>query len=219
MVGTITGTRRPVRLLHVVSSPRGADSVSRAVTDAFVAAYREVRSDLEVDTLDVWEADLPEFDGRRIGVKYKLVSGEELDDDEAAAWRAVQDLIARFEAADRIVLGVPMWNWSYPYKLKQLIDLVSQRDRLFTFDGHAYGPALDVGRALVVGVRGQSDDAGLAGAAAQACDHQLDFLRFWLQVIGVHDVWTLRVQHTWDALAPQTLAEGLAEARSRARDF
>jgi FMN-dependent NADH-azoreductase len=30
------------------------------------------------------------------------------------------------------VIGVPMWNFAYPYKLKQLIDLVAQRNLLFT---------------------------------------------------------------------------------------
>ena len=35
-----------------------------------------------------------------------------------------------------------MWNFAYPYKLKQLIDLSSQRNMLFTFDGENYGPLL-----------------------------------------------------------------------------
>jgi FMN-dependent NADH-azoreductase len=42
--------------------------------------------------------------------------------------RSIQSLAARFQAADLIVLGVPMWNFAYPYKLKQLIDLVCQRN-------------------------------------------------------------------------------------------
>ena len=37
-------------------------------------------------------------------------------------------LAARFQRADRIVMGVPMWNFSVPYKLKQLIDLSCQRN-------------------------------------------------------------------------------------------
>jgi FMN-dependent NADH-azoreductase len=34
-------------------------------------------------------------------------------------------------------LGLPMWNFSIPYKLKQLIDLTAQRNYLFTYDGNA----------------------------------------------------------------------------------
>ena len=207
-----------MRVLHVVSSPRGEESVSIDVAGHFLDALRGHHPDLEVDTLDVWDADLPEFDARTIGVKYKLVAGEALDPDEDAAWRTIDDLVARFRAADRILLGVPMWNWSFPYKLKQLIDLVSQRDRLFTFDGRTYGPALDVERGLIVAVRGQSGDT-LALAPPQHADHQVDFLRFWLQVIGVHDVGTLVVEHTWDSAAAVTLDRARAEAQRRAATF
>ncbi len=47
-----------------------------------------------------------------------------------------------------------MWNFAYPYKLKQLIDLTSQRSMLFTYDGIEYGPLLKTPRAFVVYVRG-----------------------------------------------------------------
>jgi hypothetical protein len=37
-----------------------------------------------------------------------------------------------------------MWNFSIPYKLKQLIDLTAQRYYLFTYDGKEYGPCLNI---------------------------------------------------------------------------
>jgi FMN-dependent NADH-azoreductase len=59
-------------------------------------------------------------------------------------------LIGRFQRANRIVLGLPMWNFSIPYKLKQLIDLTAQRNYLFTYDGKEYGPSLNIPKAPVV---------------------------------------------------------------------
>jgi hypothetical protein len=47
-----------------------------------------------------------------------------------------------------------MWNVGLPYKLKQLIDLVAQRNYLFTYDGKQYGPLLHVEKAIVVYTRG-----------------------------------------------------------------
>ncbi|MDB6018039.1 MAG: FMN-dependent NADH-azoreductase, partial [Pedosphaera sp.] len=73
-----------------------------------------------------------------------------MDPAETAVWDKIQELAARFQQADRIVLGVPMWNFAYPYKLKQLIDLVSQRRMLFTYDGYEYGALLNTRRAFVV---------------------------------------------------------------------
>ena len=56
-----------------------------------------------------------------------------------------------------------MWNFAYPYKLKQLIDLACQRRMLFAYDGTEYGPLLKTPRPFVVyrgaGLRGRLADA------------------------------------------------------------
>src|ERR1700723_1960977 len=143
-----------MHLLYIQSSPRGRRSVSIAVADAFLQAYRQVSPALTVDTLNVWEENLPEFDQEAIGAKYKGINQEPMDQAEQKVWDRIQELVARFKRADRIVIGVPMWNFAYPYKLKQLIDLVAQRNMLFTFDGREYGPLLETPRALVILARG-----------------------------------------------------------------
>jgi FMN-dependent NADH-azoreductase len=38
-----------------------------------------------------------------------------LTDAESHTWNRVQELIGRFQRANRIVLGLPMWNFSIPY--------------------------------------------------------------------------------------------------------
>jgi FMN-dependent NADH-azoreductase len=207
-----------MRLLNIVSSPRGAKSVSIAVANAFLDAYCTASPSTKVDTLNVWEENLPDFDSQAIGAKYKGVSGEPMDSSELSIWLRIQSLVKRFQEADRIVLGVPMWNFAYPYKLKQLIDLVSQRNMLFTFDGKTYGPMLKVPRALVIYVRGQSHDRG-AGISSPGFKHQADYIDFWLKFIGVDEVKTLMVEHTWDEKAQETIENGKAQARSMAFDF
>src|SRR4029077_14028557 len=116
---------------NIESSPRGSKSASIAVTRAFVEAYRQACPGVVVDTLNVWEEKLPDFDQEAIGAKYKGVYKQPMDEAEIAVWEKIQELAARFKQADRIVLGVPMWIFAYPYKLKQLIDLVAQRNMLF----------------------------------------------------------------------------------------
>lgn len=137
-----------MRVLHIISSPRH-DGASVTIASALIDALRERHPDIDVDTLDVWREELPEFDERVIAAKYKWVDQEPLDAVESRAWAKIDDLARRFREADRIVLGVPMWNWSIPYKLKQLIDLAAQRNLLFTYDGVHFGPAVDIARAGV----------------------------------------------------------------------
>src|ERR1700676_1989236 len=149
-----------MRILNIVTSPRKEKSASTAIVNAFLAEYREQVRDVTVDSLDVWQEQLPEFDPETNNPKYKGVSRETMTPVERATWEKIRELASRFQRADRIVLGVPMWNFSFPYKFKQLIDLSCQRNMLFTFDGEFYGPSLSIDKAFVAYVRGQSDGVG-----------------------------------------------------------
>jgi FMN-dependent NADH-azoreductase len=210
-----------MRLLNIESSPRRSRSASIAVTSTFLDAYRQACPGVIIDTLNVWEAKLPEFDQEAIGAKYKGINKEPMDPAEAAVWDKIQELAARFQQADRILLGVPMWNFAYPYKLKQLIDLACQRNMLFTYDGHEYGPLLKTPRALVVYVRGGTYAEDSPTPASQF-DHQQRYIDFWLKFIGVKEVRTLVVEDTtWPEKEKReaSIERGLDEARKLAADF
>src|ERR1700747_568207 len=182
-------------LLNIQSSPRRARSASIAVAEAFVETYRQVCPEVIVDTLNVWEENLPEFDQEVIGAKYKGINKEPMNEAEQKVWDRIQELVARFKRADRIVIGVPMWNFAYPYKLKQLIDLVAQRNMLFTYDSRTYGPLLRTPRALVILTRGGAYAEG-SPTPGSLFDHQRGFFEFWLRLIGVQEVSTLVVERT-----------------------
>ena len=106
-----------------------------------------------------------------IAAKYKGVAKEAMSDAKSAIWRSIQSLAARFQAAGLIVLGVPMWNLAYPYKLKQLIDLVYQRNFLFTFSEGKFGSLLKTRNAVVIYSRGQTY-AEQSPTPASLFDHQ-----------------------------------------------
>ena len=89
-------------LLNIQSSPRGAKSASIAVTNAFLDAYRALHSDATIDTLNVWEENLPDFDQEAIGAKYKGVNKQRMAPGrETAVWNKIQELAVRFQQADR----------------------------------------------------------------------------------------------------------------------
>jgi FMN-dependent NADH-azoreductase len=208
-----------MRILNIVTSPRGERSASIAVIDSFLLEYQKKTEGLVVDTLDVWAEQLPDFDSEAIGAKYKGVSGETMTPSETATWEKIRELASRFKQADRIVLGVPMWNFSFPYKLKQLIDLACQRNMLFTFDGKQYGPALKIDKAFVAYVRGQSEEAGFQTVAPPGFEYVTGYIEFWLRFIGVRSITATTVEHTWDGRALDMIEQGKKQAAELARQF
>jgi FMN-dependent NADH-azoreductase len=186
-----------VRLLEIQSSPRGESSDSITLTKSFIEACKSDNNSIVVDTLNVWHESLPEFDYEAIGAKYKAVKHETMTEAESNVWERIQLLIRRFPNTDRIVLGTPMWNFGLPYKLKQLIDLVAQRNYLFTYDGKQYGPLLQVKKAIVVYTRGSRFLEGTPISPSRF-DYQAPYLNFWLQLVGVRDLRSVIVDNAWN---------------------
>jgi FMN-dependent NADH-azoreductase len=207
-----------MNLLKIDASPRGSRSNSIALTDAFVTAYRDAVPSVTVDVINVWDEKLPEFDSAAIDAKYKGVAGIAMNEAEAYVWDRIKALAARFKRADRIVLGVPMWNFAYPYKLKQLIDLVTQRNMLFTFDGERFGPLLETPKAMIIYTRGQEYREDLPTPPSRF-DHQSGYVEFWLHFIGVKDVRALAIENTWGDKAEASMRAARTKVAALARDF
>jgi FMN-dependent NADH-azoreductase len=197
-----------MNVLHIQSSPRGEKSKSIALTNAFLAASRKVFPAIDEDILNVWNENLPEFDTASIGAKYKAINHQPMTDAESQTWHRILELIGRFQRANRIVLGLPMWNFSIPYKLKQLIDLTAQRNYLFTYDGKQYGPSLNIPKALVVYTRGSAYRENTP--IPPSFDHQAPYVDFWLRMIGVREVRSLVVDNVFqdDAQSAARVAAG-----------
>ena len=65
-----------MHLLDIQSSPRGDSSDSITLTKSCIEACRSNDTSIVVDTLNVWQERLPEFDYEAIGAKYKAVKHE-----------------------------------------------------------------------------------------------------------------------------------------------
>jgi FMN-dependent NADH-azoreductase len=117
-------------LLYIEGSPRKQRSASIEVARTAIAAWRDTVANPTVDTIDVWSPDLalPEFDGPALEAKYAGIAGTPLTAEQEAAWSALRALSARFHAADVLLIAAPLWNFSIPYRLKHLIDAVTQKD-------------------------------------------------------------------------------------------
>ena len=179
------------KLLYVETSPRKQRSASTEVARAFLDAYRRAHPADSVQEIDVWKLDLPEFDEAAFEAKYAGIEGRERTPAQQAVWNRFVALAQPFRDADKIVLSVPMWNWGIPYKLKHLIDVISMKDVLFTFDERGLLGLLGGKKALLVLAKGVDYSAGSVSAP---WDQQTPYLKVWLNSIGITDITLLPVE-------------------------
>ena len=204
------------KLLYIKASPRGTNSKSSAVADAYLAALRERHTDLEVDTLDLAQEKLPEFDGDKVAAKMAVITGESNEGEQKTAWDEITAYANRFIAADRYLLAVPMWNGGIPYRLKQYIDVIHQPGLLWGLDPQTgYFGLLKNKKAVLAltsGAYGQSMPSPAFGI-----DHHSTYLRAWLNQAGVTDIEEIRFQPTLLNADPEgSFKDAVAAARALA---
>ena len=137
-------------LLYIESSPRKERSKSIAVANAFLDKYKSTHPNDEVVTIDLWEKNLPEFDGFTIDAKYQVLHGRSFDADQQNAWKAVVNVCDEFKSADKYLISLPMWNFGIPYKLKHYIDVLTQPGQTFSFSPDTGYSGLVTGKPVAV---------------------------------------------------------------------
>ncbi|OBA92452.1 hypothetical protein A5642_09410 [Mycolicibacterium mucogenicum] len=74
------------KLLYLQASPRKSDSKSSQIATAYLNALTAANPDLEIDILDLWDTELPAFDGDKAAAKMNVIKGAEQDGAGQTAW-------------------------------------------------------------------------------------------------------------------------------------
>src|SRR4029077_1836460 len=104
----------PMKLLHLDSSILGENSASRQLAAEIVARWRAQHPGLQLKYVDLAAEALPHF-------PVTDQSGRN------------ESTLADFLAADVIVIGAPMYNFSIPSQLKAWIDRVTVAGKTFRY--------------------------------------------------------------------------------------
>jgi FMN-dependent NADH-azoreductase len=171
-------------LLHLDSSADLGNSRSRQITASFAEAWRDRGSEYTVTYRDLHTSPLPHVADaalhwpRRLRPAGAEGAGGTAGADQAAfeAGETLQDqLIAELLAADVLLVGAPLYNYSVPSALKAWIDHIHVPGRTAPFDGQTQPLA---GRpAVIVSSRGASYDTG---SPREGWDHAIPVLELIL---------------------------------------
>lgn len=197
-----------MKLLHIDSSPLGAQSVSRELTRRTVAQWQASHPGTTVEYLDL-AADAPShLDIHSLGFRLGP-DAEGLTEAQKRENAISERLVSQFLAADVVVVGAPMYNFSIPSQLKAWIDRVAQAGRTFKYTDK--GPVgLAAGKTVIVA---STRGGAYAGNPALAfLDHQESYLQALFGFFGVTDVRFVRAEGV--AMGDAAKAQGLAAAEA-----
>lgn len=182
------------KLLYIQASPRGDRSSSIAVADAFVNTYKESHPSDDIKVINLFQMNLPSFDGFALQAKYTILNGRKHSDAELTAWRAIEAVIDEFKSADKYVFAVPMWNFNIPYRLKQYIDVIVQPSYTFSFSpDEGYSGLVTKKPVFIAYARGGEYPAG---SDFESFDLQTKYLELILGFIGFTDIGKVVVEPT-----------------------
>ncbi len=170
-----------MKLLHIDSSVLGAHSVSRQVSAAIVARLREQHPTLDVAYRDLTSAPLSHLSGLHLAAAQGAAVPEELREDLASG----EAVLEEFLAADIVVLGAPMYNFTIPSQLKAWIDRIAVRGKTFSYGPN--GPQGLAGNKRVIVAISRGGFYG-AGTPMAALEHLESYLRSVFGFIGVTDL-------------------------------
>jgi len=175
-----------MKLLHIDSSILGDNSASRQLSKAVVEAIQAVTPGAELITRDLATDALSHFSAATL-----VAAGTpaELRD---AAQKHEADLnastLAEFIAADTVVIGAPMYNFSIPTQLKAWIDRICVAGQTFRYT-EAGPEGLCGGKKVII----VSTAGGIHSGQPSGVAHD-DYLKLLFGFIGVTDVEFIRAE-------------------------
>jgi FMN-dependent NADH-azoreductase len=168
-----------MRLLHIDASIQGANSASRQLSAAVVERLRKATPGLQITYRDLAATPLAHLSGAHLGAMQGATpESPTLQQDLAASQAALEE----FLAADIVVIGAPMYNFTIPTQLKAWIDRIVVAGKTFRYG--AEGPVGLAGNKRVIIAISRGGLYG-PGAPAAVLEHLETYLRGVFGFIGV----------------------------------
>ena len=194
-----------MNILHLDSSASDAEtSHSRRLSAEIVRALKGANPEAAVTRRDVVAETLPYVD---------TTIRQAWADDVPAELKDVAErsrtLVEELKAADVVVVGAPMYNFSVPATLKSWIDHVAIAGQTFRYTESGPEGLLHGKRAYLALSSGGVYSEGPASSA----EHLATYLTTVLNFMGITDVETVRAEGT--AYGPDRAAEAMGQASER----
>jgi FMN-dependent NADH-azoreductase len=194
-----------MKLLHIDSSILGQSSTSRILSAEAVAALRARYPDAEVSYRDLAANPI----GHLTGVHLAALRDVAIED--PAIERDIEmgrNALEEFLAANVVVIGAPMYNFTISSQLKAWIDRIAVAGKTFRYTEK--GPEGLAGGKKIIIASSRGGFFGL-GTPTAAFDFQETYLRALFGFLGITDLTFIRAEGV--ALGPEARAKAIEVAK------
>ena len=168
-----------MKILQINASARTQGANSTRLADAISARLKAAHPQAQLELRDLARQPHPMLDQDALGA---LFTPAEQRSAEQTARVALDDaLIAQVQAADVLVLGVPMYNFGVPVQLKCWLDAIARAGVTFRYTENGPEGLLKGKKVYVALARG-----GMYRDTP--ADSQVPYLQTILGFLGMHDV-------------------------------
>lgn len=189
-------------ILVINSSISGAKGQSVQLAQQFLAGLSLTPE--HITTIDLNANALPHLDMSELAAWMTADTERTAEQQRLAA--ISDELIAKVEAADIIVLGVPMYNFAIPSQLKSLLDRLARAGRTFKYTEQGPVGLLKDKPVVVLATRG----GVYQGTAA---DSQTPFLTTFFNFIGLTQLHFVYAEGL--NMGPEAAEKALSAARKQ----
>lgn len=188
-------------VLKITAAMTGAKGFSSQLADEFIQQWLGENPGARVIERDLFANPVPHLTAERFQAFATPAAERTVEQQAVAAYS--DGLIAELQAADVIVLAVPMYNFSVPSTLRAYFDHIARAGVTFRYTAEGAQGMLLGKQAYVFVARG--------GIYAEAADTQTPYLRQFLGFIGIKDVEFIHAEGL--AMGEEARNKSLAGAR------
>ena len=177
-----------MNVLHIDSGILGDHSVSRRLTAAIAAQLKSDHPEATIVYRDLVAEPAAHLSGAHL-----MAANARPEDVDAKLAAEVADgakILEQFLAADTVIIGAPMYNFSLPSQLKAWIDRIAVSGKTFRYTENGPEGLAGGKKIIVVSTRGGHYSEG----PAAAMDHQESYLKVMLGFLGVTDIEFVRAE-------------------------
>ena len=195
------------KVLHIDSSVRNTGSLTRQLGGEFIAKLQAADAGTTVVSRDLAANPLPHLTETLIGAYY--TPAEQRNAEQAQVIQTSDALVDELLAADTIVIGAPMYNFSVTSGLKAWIDHVARAGRTFKYGANGAEGLVSGKKVYVIVASGAAYSEG----PYAPYDYVTTYLRSVLGFLGMTDISFIVAEGV--AMGEDAVAAAIAKSRAK----